>query len=56
MAAMYFALYFSKKNANEYGARTSAEFLSTLVIIQSAAWIASKVDFWVSSHLHSSKS
>lgn len=56
MAVMYFVLYFSKESANEYGARTSAEFLSTLIIIQSVAWIASKVDFWVSSHLHSSKS
>lgn len=56
MAVMYFALHFSKENANEYGARTSAEFLSILIIIQPVAWIASKVDFWVSSHLHSCKS
>lgn len=56
MAVMYFALYFSKENANDYGARTSAEFLSTLSIIHSQELESDKVDFWVSSHLHSSKS
>lgn len=57
VALTYFALYFSKAKCKWIRCKNICRIIiNSDYYSQSVAWIASKVDFWVSSHLHSFKS